>query len=33
MNLKKNEIENFFNTLPYYGGTYYDNETLIEKIN
>ena len=29
----KKEEEKFFNTLSYYGGTYYDNENLIEKVN
>ena len=30
---EKNEKEEFFNTLLYYDGTYYDNENLIEKVN
>ena len=29
----KNEKEKIFNTLLYYGGTYYDNDNLIKKVN
>ena len=30
---EKNEKEEFFNTSLYSGGTYYDNENLIGKVN